>query len=187
MSDHTVAGLRAALKALKEVITPAVDSSNPLAVEQLRMVCGFLSMVCDQLPYRAQRIRFDLQSAIQLAEALASTEGVAENDASDAQAKALTHAMLLQQAPDATEAEMCHATAQLAAATTAFVRASADADETVRRQVDRAVLAGSKTWLDVQRAWFEPLGFDSEARSLPPLAQALTPPIRATQTERATA
>jgi hypothetical protein len=186
MSDHTVSGMRAALKALKDVVSPAVDPSNPLAVEQLRMVCGFLAMVCEQLPYRAQRVRFDLLSAVDLAQALASGIDLATLDRAEALPVALASAIALQRTPDASEADLQQATALLAEAIRNLIRESAEVDEATRRKLERVVLRHSKTWLDVQRAWFSPLGFDKEARMLPPIAVALNAsPSSVTQIERA--
>jgi hypothetical protein len=185
MSDHTVAGLRAALKALKDVVSPAVDPSNPLAVEQLRMVCGFLAMVCEQLPYRAQRVRFDLLSAVDLAQALSSGIGHATLDGAGALPVALARAVALQHTSDASEADLQQATARLGEATRDLIRESAEADDAVRRDIDRVVLRHSKAWLDVQRAWFAPLGFDKEARALLPIAAALAAPSSITSIERA--
>ena len=176
MSDNTATGLRAALKSLKEVVAPAVDPANPLAVEQLRMVCSFLGMVCEQLPLRGERIRFDLRSAIGLAEALTPAAAVCGEDVASALAAALAPAVLLASAPGASEDQIQQATAQLRAASSALIRASAACDERSRARVERAVLANAKPWLDVQRAWFAPVGFDSEASRLLTLAGALARP-----------
>ncbi len=176
MSDHTTTGLRAALKSLKEVVAPAVDPANPLAVEQLRMVCSFLGMVCEQLPLRGERIRFDLRSAIGLAEALTPAAMACGDDVATALAAALTPAVALAAAPGAAEGDIQQATARLGAASSALIRASAGCDEHDRALVERAVLANAKPWLDVQRAWFAPVGFDSEASRLLTLAGALARP-----------
>ena len=175
MSDHTVLGLYAAIKALKEVVSPAVDTSNPLAVEQLRMVCGFLSMVCERLPYRSERIRFELRNAIALAQALSPNAAGCDREAVVALESALARGTAVIGNPDAIESDIQVATAQLAAATSALIRSSVDTDEAARRQIDRAVAANAKAWLDVQRTWFLPLGFDTEASALPSIAAALTP------------
>jgi hypothetical protein len=46
------------------------------------------------------------------------------------------------------------------------VRSAAAADGSVRRPIERTVLAHSQSWLDVQRAWFLPMGFDHEKARL---------------------
>ena len=173
MSDHTVIGLRAAIKSLKDVVTPAVDPANPLAVEQLRMVCGFLSMVCDRLPLRSERVRFDLRSAIELGQALTPSAAKCDREAASHLENALARGTSLISDPSAAEADLQTVTAQVSAATSAVIRSSSDIDESTRRQIDRAVATNAKGWLDVQRAWFQPLGFDTEAETLPSLTVAL--------------
>ena len=176
MSDHCVIGLRAAIKALKHTIAPAVDPANPLANEQLRMVCAFLSMLAEQLPHRSMRIRYDLQSATALAEAVlphvqgSSIESVAALEA----ARALARRALA--ADYVTETEIEHATGCVNAALSATVRALNECDVTTRERVERAVVLHAKTWLDVQRAWFLPLGFDPNARTVPSIVTALSAP-----------
>lgn len=176
MSDHCVMGLRAAIKALKDTVAPAVDPANPLANEQLRMVSAFLSMLAEQLPHRSMRIRCDLQSALALADAVlphvqgSSIESVAALEA----ARTLARRVLA--ADDVAESEVEHAAGRVNAALSATVRALNECDATTRERVERAVVLHSKTWLDVQRAWFLPLGFDPNARTVPPIVTALSAP-----------
>ena len=42
MPDHTDNNLRAAIKSLTDVVTPAVDPGDPMAREQLALVVAFL-------------------------------------------------------------------------------------------------------------------------------------------------
>ena len=173
MADRTVAGLRASIKSLKDTVAPAVDPANPLASEQLRMVCGYLALVCEQLPQRAARIVFELRSAVALAEALRPLAARCDATiAAELQARC-DAARRLQDDPDRIETEVERATEALNAATSALVRAAATADEAVRREVERTTLAHARHWLTVQRAWFAPLGFDLERATLPPLPDAL--------------
>ncbi len=44
--------LQTAIRALTEVVTPAVDTSNALAVEQLQVVIGMLHLMAARLPLR---------------------------------------------------------------------------------------------------------------------------------------
>lgn len=184
MADNTVVGLRAAIKSLKDVVAPAVDNANPLAVEQLRMVCGYLAMVCERLPWRGERVRFELDHAIGLARELTEATGTDAGEAGLAMKAALLPANRLRQDPRARELDIESATAELNAAIAAVVRhrrgsgsESGDrsrVDDVSRQTVERTVLAHSKAWLDVQRAWFVPLGFDSESTSLPSIGDALS-------------
>jgi hypothetical protein len=50
MADHITIALAAAVKALTQVVAPSVDSRNPLAVEQLRLVAMYLDFLAQQRP-----------------------------------------------------------------------------------------------------------------------------------------
>ena len=168
MADTSIDLLRASIKALKEVVAPAVDATNPLAVEQLRMVTTCLSLLAEQLPYRGERLRFDLLSRIGLAQALIAVLPVrpGSQDSEGGLHSANDAAQAIAQRPDATERDIVDATATLGAVLAAVVRGAAAANESVRRAIEQTVLAHSKSWLDVQRAWFLPMGFDHEKARL---------------------
>ncbi|HEV3227331.1 MAG TPA: hypothetical protein VGZ52_10865, partial [Acidimicrobiales bacterium] len=54
------------------------------------------------------------------------------------------------------------ASAALAAAVRDFVRRAAHADAATRDRVERRVIAATREWAAVDRAWYLPLGFDPE-------------------------
>jgi len=173
MADHTAAGLRTAIKSLKDVVAPAIDQANPLAGEQLRMVCAYLALVAEQLPHRAARIRFELRSATRLADSLVPLAVACPARAREALDAALATARRLQAAVDADELEIEHATSGLNAAISTIVRTAGAADDAARREIERAVVFDSKALLDAHRTWYAPLGFESKSEQLPSLAAAL--------------
>jgi len=173
MADHTAMGLQTAIKSLKDVVAPAVDPSNPLAGEQLRMVCAYLALVVKQLSHRSEKIRFELRSATQLAKSLAPLAARCSDEAAQALDSALVLARQLGGEIDAPEFDIEASTSRLNAAISALVRTAGTADEAARRDVERAVVAHSKAWLDVHRAWFAPLGFESRSEQLPSIVAAL--------------
>ena len=174
MSDHCVIGLRAAIKALKDTVSPAVDPDNPLANEQLRMVSAFLSMLAEQLPHRSLRIRYDLYNALALADAvLPHLQGSAMESMAALEA-ACSQARRVLAADNVPETGVENTTNRLNAALSATVRSLNEADGATRARVERAVVLHSKTWLDVQRAWFLPLGLDPNARTVPSIVTALS-------------
>lgn len=169
MADRTVEGLRAALKALREVVTPAVDPANPLATEQLRMACGYLALVCEQLPWRSARIAAEGRSALALATAQQPLATGCGPDAAAAVAalnEAVSAARALHAQPGLDEDAWQRSTAALGAASSTLVRCASTADDDTRRRIERAVVAHAAAWLDMERAWYRPLGFDTAA-SLP--------------------
>jgi hypothetical protein len=175
MQDTTVNGLRASIRALEDVITPAVDATNPLAVEQLRMVRGYLALVADRLALRHDRLRRQATGLLALGRAVlphAATCG-------EAMAKTLQGAVdrvaSATAAIDTPEDELTRSGTALAATLSALVRECAVHEPQTRDAVERAVVQASGAWIDVERAWFAPLGFDAEAKSLPPLDRLLQP------------
>lgn len=72
MADYTDNALLASIKALNEVVLPALDPSDPLATEQLRLVAGFLKFLGARLPYVHDRNRFELEHYLALAGRLAA-------------------------------------------------------------------------------------------------------------------
>lgn len=174
MADRTVDGLHAAIKALQHTVAPAIDPANPLANEQLRMVCGYLAMVAGQLPLRAARIGFELRAAVALADALAPLAPRCDEALAAELARHRDAGHELLDDPWRSEAATEQATAALNAAASALVRAAAaGADAELRRAVERCTLAQAGAGIAAQRAWFAPLGLDPERASLPTLADAL--------------
>ena len=67
--------LRAAVRALAEVVAPSVDASDPLAQEQLRLVCKFLEMIRQRVGFVAEFHRAKLTFALDLAAAVSAHAG----------------------------------------------------------------------------------------------------------------
>lgn len=176
MADYTDNALLASIKALNEVVLPAVDPSDPLAVEQLRLVAGFLKFLGARLPYVYDRNRFELEHYLALGERLAADARGASTQVSQRLDKAIEDAGALLRGQRASVAEMRNATAALSAPISGLVRVVADADPVLRQRVEQAVLVGAKPWVDMQRAWFVVQGFELHPDELPPLDEALKCP-----------
>lgn len=177
MADYTDNALLASIKALEQVVMPAVDAADPLATEQLRLVSGFLKFLRTRMEHGYPRQLFELDHYLRLAQqvtpdaALLDVPGlpsrlaaaVAQGQAVAAQAVALP-------------ADVRSAAAALATAVAGVARGAAGADAPLRRRIEQQVLAGSKRWVEMQRAWFAPQGFDLRPDELPALDQALYSP-----------
>jgi len=177
MIDHTDDSLRAAIKALDEVVAPAVDGANPLAVEQLRLVSRFLGFVRQRLAYQDGRDRFELRHYLSLADELAplatDQPGIA---ARSLLLEALEAARPVAANLSATQGETRAAARSLSSAVSILVRSVADADEAARRPVERAVVVAQRTLMDAQRAWFLPIGFEPDPKAVVPIDAALAAP-----------
>ncbi|MBT2301942.1 hypothetical protein J7E70_15880 [Variovorax paradoxus] len=171
--DTSANGMRAAIKALKETVAPAVDPANPLANEQLRLACSYLALVADRLSWREQRLRRELDQACALAGSVQAHAAGSPPEVLDALGRGVAAAHDLQTRSSAAEADVVAATQGLQAAVSALVRCARSLPASQGPAIERAVLEASRAWLDTRRAWFRPLGFDKEAEALPTLESIL--------------
>jgi len=181
--DQTAVGLRAAIRALADVVASAVDPQQAQASEQLRLSIDGLEFVLARLDHLHDRERFELRHqrtmAMALQQALAQA-AVGATMAAEAAAEASPLAAALQRAIErgdaawhdaaASMASLRSATAALAAAVAAIVRAAPDWDGTVRRGIERCVVQASREHVAFERSWYLPLGFDPDAADVLPLA-----------------
>jgi hypothetical protein len=173
MTDHTTIALRAAAKALEEVVAPAVDSRHPLAAEQLRLVTGVLSFVEQRLGYHYAHSLFELRHNLELAQTLSGHATACPPEVSTALTIAVREASPLVTERCARTEDLQRVTAELAAAISALVRAAGAADAATAREVNRAVLAASRDLIDAQRAWFLPQGFEADPQLVPSIDSVL--------------
>lgn len=173
MADHSLNAIRAAAKAMEEVVLQAVDPAHPLAREQAGLVARTLRLLEQRLDHAYPRSRFELTHACELGEALA----VAPYDISPA-----ITAALLASTRAGRELLASHAarpSALQAAATgigqevAALVRTIHEARPDLAEPLERLVLEHSGTWLDMQRAWFLPQGWEPDPARVPPLETLL--------------
>lgn len=167
--------LTAAIKALKDVVLPALDPAHRLAQEQGGLVVSMLELLAARLPllYRYERdelVRF-VELAADLAQAGAGQPGLeALRQGEAAGREVLARAR-------AEPAELAQASLRLREATGALVAAVHRGPETPARQaVDRHVMAHAREQLLRERAFVAPQRWEGEHPALPSLA-SLLPPI----------
>jgi hypothetical protein len=173
MADHTDNALGAAIKALNEVVAPAVDPSHAGAQQQLRLVVEFLEFHRDRLPHHLDRARFELRQHLSLAERLADLAESALPEETESLRASIDPARLVEHRDWVRPAEARAVTAALETAITGLVRAAADLDTERRRPIERAVVDAGAGLLTGERAWFASQGFDPDPGALPPLEEAL--------------
>lgn len=161
--------LQVSLRALKEVVAPALRNGESHVVEQLHLVIATLEFARQRLPYTRSFYRLELQNCIRYAGEV--SELVAAEDA-----------------PLAAElAELCRTGQQ------ELDRPAADAEdhllvtrklrELIAAAVDRSVgkpyedkldqlvISHLKQFLPQQRSWFLPFGLDPAPEGLPKVEQ----------------
>lgn len=176
MIDQMDDGLLAAIKALDEVVAPALDATNPLAVEQLRLVSRFLGFVRARRGLQWPRDEFELRHQLALAGELLPMTPASHAGQRERLARASEAGRAVAQRDDASQEDVRNAIDGLTAALAALVRAVAVDDDVVRRPIERAVVLASKSLYDAHRAWFLPMGFEPDPKLVPPLDAILAGP-----------
>ena len=178
MADHSVNALRAAARAMDDVVIGAVDPNHPLALEQARLVSKVLKLLQSRLEYAYDRNRFELCHGVDLAlQVLADARRLSPAIA-DALASAIAEGARLRDLPGARTPDLQATAQRLAGILTALIRTAADADPALRQAIESSVLRAAKTLLDAQRAWFLPQGWEPNPRVVPPVETAFSLPSR---------
>lgn len=175
MADHTLDMLHSAVRAMNEVVLPAVDRGHPLALEQATLVTKILELLEQRLPTWTARVRLELQQQLALAQALAGDARAVSPALADALDDAVARAASVAADLDATPAACNLATRELGGLAALLVQAAAHADTALRRRVESAVVAAADPVFKLQRAWFLPQGWEPDPGAVPPLEQMLRP------------
>lgn len=164
--DQTDIGLKSVVKALVDTVAPAIDPSDHLAKEQLRLAASYVDFVRQRLHLIHARERYDLRHYVRLAHDLLAA-GISEQSRPIVALRSiLAAAEPLADDPAALTAEVRQAAMDLAHAVAAVVQAAHDgafSDQT--QHVDRAVLAATEDKLELELLWYQPIGFDPSPRT----------------------
>jgi hypothetical protein len=162
--------IKSMVKAMTDVVLPAIDPANKLAQEQARLVIGMLGLMAQQLPLQFRFDRDELARLLELAAALKQAAGRSpalrtgvENMGQAAAAAAVT----LEQAKVGPE-QLEQSVRALRAVTSELVRAACStADEPAMQQVQDAVLAVSKEQFLRDRSWVLAQGWEPDPAAIP--------------------
>lgn len=173
MADHSLNALRAAARAMEEVVLPAIDAQHPLAREQAGLVLRFLHLFEQRLDHAYQRNRFDLARACELGEALLAPPFDISPAISSALCAAVNTGQELLWTPSARPSALQAVSTEIGQLATALIRTLASVKPEISGQVERLVLEKSGAWLDMQRAWFLPQGWEPDPSAVPSLDQLI--------------
>lgn len=157
--DQTDVGLQSVVKALTDTIAGAIDPSDHLAKEQLRLAAGYIDFVRQRLYYIHGRERYDLKHYIDLGRTLQAL-GLPDDDASRNLREALAAAEPVVADPAALTGNVRAAAMELAHAVAGVVQEAHRSSWSMSGHIDRAVLVASEEKLDMERLWYQPIGFD---------------------------
>ena len=173
MADHSLNAIRAAAKAVEEVVLPALDPAHPLAREQAVLVSRTLRLLEQRADQTLARNRFELLQACELAEAAMAPPFDVSPGLVRVLGEAVRTGRALIDSPQARPSQLQAATTTLGEQVAALVRTVDSVRPTVMPQLERLVLQKSSVWLDMQRAWFLPQGWEPAPEQIPPLDSIL--------------
>ncbi|MEJ8851237.1 hypothetical protein [Variovorax rhizosphaerae] len=174
--DHTHVGLRAAVRALTDVVAPVVDPKHAQARDQLRLTVEYLEFVLQRLDHLHERDLFELRHHMDLARQVMAVIPASIMARSVAPGTALEHGERVLAEGNASPPTLRNATEGLAAAVAEAVRAAPQMSASTRRNIETCVLRASKTRISFERSWYLPLGLDADSHEVLPLSEALSFP-----------
>ena len=158
------------IKALTDVVLPAVYPNNKLAQEQAQLIIGSLHLIAQRLPLQYRYDRHELSSFLELGkqlerEAAGSTE-LASAASSLASSTAVGSEVFTRVGAEPGEIEA--ANLALRESVGLVVQSSATLhDEPRRKVIESAVMAHAKDMLLRERAWVAPQGWEGKDSGLP--------------------
>ena len=154
-------------RALTEVILPAIDAGNSLAIEQTMLAIGHIGMIIGQADNVANYVAICFADLAETMADLPPAAGPKTATAAEALAAAL---------PMPEQAADCRAAYRTATAALEHLIRTADGegDTAFRRELHQRVLAFTKRQSRRERSWFGASGFDPDARTLPSIAEMIS-------------
>jgi hypothetical protein len=171
--DHTVVGLRAVVRALSDVVSPAVDPGASLATEQMRLSIDYIEFVIGRLEFLHDRELFELGHHLEMAKAVQEIIEPLAVPEVVALAKAIEKGLQALSDPATPTRRMKSVSAALATAIVAIVRKAPTFDQTVRTNIERSVVRAGQSQIAFERSWYLPLGFDPDPGGVRPLQEVM--------------
>jgi hypothetical protein len=152
--------VQVALRALEEVVAPALGSTEKHVVEQLMLSIATIGFVKTRLPEARRFYRLELHNCIELAEEVARI-----TSSSDTLAETINMARCALADPEADIAEFETASRRLRDLVTALSHSSVG--QPYQAQLDAAILEKSGALVAQYRLWCAPFGFELQLDNLP--------------------
>lgn len=148
--------LQAVIKSLKDNVLPAIDAENALAQQQIQLSLATLGIALEHMPLVHSVARKDIESHVGLSKEILERE--IEPDSATELKKAVATAESALCDPALGFVQLQQQARRLRAAVGQIIAFHADSDSA--EEVEKLVLAASKTSLDMGRAWNKPMGFE---------------------------
>jgi hypothetical protein len=173
MMDHGENTLRAAIKSLRDTVTPAVDPRDAQATEQLRLTIDFLEFLRTRLYDIHARTRYELRNQIETAEALLEKAVRVSDRAATELGAALAEARNVHQDADAHTVELRAASQRLWGTVRGVVRAAHDAPSELQEAISVLMVQSIEPLVELDSAWYLPFGFEPDPAVIPQLGDLL--------------
>lgn len=164
--------IKTAIRAMQEVVMPALDNTNKQATEQAGLVVAMLELLQRTLPLSYRYDRDELRRNVALAEDLGriAKEDAALNPLVGRVASTAANSRVILDRSLTDPAELESACSAIRAEIADFVTASyRDAPPTLRRAIARTTLKANHEQLIRERAWTISQGWESEPEKLQPI------------------
>lgn len=157
--------LQVALRALGEVVAPALSGSEKHVVEQLHLAMATLSFVKTRLPEARRYYRMELRSFMDLASDVAGLARSAQPVGAEELLASVAAGSTLLADPEADLADYDTATRDLRDGITRLSHLCVGA--ACHREIDRLILDRSEGIMLQSRQWCSPFGFELKPEELP--------------------
>ena len=167
--------LQTAIRALTEVVAPALDAGNALAVEQLQIVIGMLHLMATRLPLQFRYDCDELARLLEFCRALtADIDDDAHGEAICTLGGASTEGAAILARAQADPAEILRAIRDLRTFSGALITAVyRDGSDAARTRITDLALAHADQQLLRERAWVAPQGWETQPEELPAITDLL--------------
>ena len=170
--------IQAMIKAMVDVVLPAVDPEQKMAQEQARLVIGTLGLIASRLPVAYRFDRDQLDRYVSLSRELVALDQADGGGQTVSKLESLAErgADVLQRAR-AEPAELESTVFDLRAEVSSLLQSLHKSSSPEKwNKVNRLILEASRMEIDRERALVVAMGFEPKPGSIPPI-ESLLPPV----------
>jgi len=172
--DHTSVGLRAVVRSLTDVVTPAIDPGASLAMEQLRLSIDYIEFVMGRIDYLHARDQFELRHHLEMARNVQMIVASVAMEEVATLVTSIERGVAVSADSSASAQQMKLASSQLASAISRVVKKAPELEDTARFAIERSVVRSGQAQIAFERSWYLPLGFDPDPANVRPLSEVIS-------------
>lgn len=173
MMDHSENTMRAAIKSLRDTVSPAVNPEDAQASEQLRLTIDFLEFLRTRIYDIHARHRHELVYQLRVAERLTDPADEVSAEAGRRLRSAQEAVRTVLADADAHTEGLREASQHVWGAVRGVVRESRKHPAELRERVSAVVLDCMTPLIELDSAWYAPFGFEPDPDVITPLDQLL--------------